>query len=519
MRVLSLGGVAAVAVLAGIVQVAPGCGGGGGGGGGPCTIPGTLIALAVEGGVAPGTGGGTYAAIPDTVTAAAADGGWVAWLADVSGGTVTGGLFAARPDGSTRLVYAIGETLPESSPGTGTITGFQRIFVTSGGVFVALVTGTGPSEGVVTARIDGSGNVVEKHGVIWIGDTLPTSVGLAVPGALTDIDPTVMEISDTGETFFYGVGTGLTPVRGIYAVDRVGSAPVAWVATGDSMSGGGTCTGAFDGLGIATDSGVGIVAFSTGVSGGPGTKGIYAKDTYGTMVQVAYNGQTPADPGTRTFLDVFGGGPLIVSYLSGVAYVTWTGVLSGGSPDLGVFSKQVAPSLLATQTIVRPFGAATLAGGGALYDDCILLDCEHDPNRVTIQALVTGGTTDRLYLGSPGPGSVQEILREGGDAPGGTAHFTNTFPSLGTSYVHHADNLDSMAFTATLDDASTGVFWAVYGCGLFAVALEGDPAPSTGGGSFDAFGAPAVVTTATNVVVFRSAVVLGTAASGLFRQG
>lgn len=132
--------VVTVAVLASLV-VGVGCGGGGGGGGGGPTLPGTLAPVALQGAATPA--GGTYGGfVPDTKLAAA-DGGWVAFVADVVGGSTSRGLFVVRPNGTVVLVYSDGETVPNTNGGSGTIDDFERIWIRPGGLVVAHVSITG----------------------------------------------------------------------------------------------------------------------------------------------------------------------------------------------------------------------------------------------------------------------------------------------------------------------------------------------------------------------------------------
>ena len=517
MRLSTLGGAAALLSLVALSSAAPGCGGGGGGGGGGCSIPGTLVPLALQGQPAPGTGPGIYAAIPASPIAHVAAGGWAAFVADVTGGTIVRGLFVARPDGSVRLAYAVGDLLPDSTPGTGTITDFERVFVTPGGVVVALVDGTVPSLGIVTARVDNTGTVVEKHGAFYVGQALPVSAA-PVPGNLAAIDPDLMAVDDQGTVFFHGTGTGLSPVHGIYFAARTGPPNQGVVvATTDPLDGGGLAGTAFDGMGIDAD---GLVcAYSVNITGGPSLKGIFVDDGGGNL-RVAENGDAPPFTGGRTFDDVFAGGPLLVSLSSGITAVAWTGDLSGITPDLGVFIRVFSSTTIGPiETIAAPGELAPLEPLGATFGDVFLLPSQQDPFRLTLQALITGGDTQTIFYSSPSAGTLNEIWREGETAPDDTATFTTTYPSFDAPFVQVPDDLGSPAFAATLSDATTGVWWAVRGCGFFTVAKSGDVAPGTGGGTFGTLVDPALVSTATNVVIFSAPIVGGTTASGLFRQG
>ena len=512
MRLSTLGGAAALFSLAIFSAAAPGCGGGGGGGGGSCSMPGTLVALALEGQTAPGTGGGVYAAFPAEPISHVADGGWTAFVSDVVGGTIARGVFVARPDGQVSLVYAVGDLLPESTPGTGTITDFERVFVTAGGVVVVLVDGTVPTVGFISARVDTLGNVLEKHGMYYMGQALFART-ITTPGNLNAIDPDLVAVDDQGTVFFHGTGT--TGVHGIYVSDRTGVNHTAVVATGDPLEPSTLCGTTFDGMGIDADGAV--CAFSVTTTGGPG-KGIYVSDG-GTPLRVAANGDPAPSTGGRTFQDVFAGGPLLVSLSSGITAVSWNGDLSGATPDLGVFIRVFSSTTIGPiQTIAAPGQLAQGEPLGSIYNDVFLLPSQQDPFRLTLQAQILGGDTDVIFFSSPAAGTLNEIWRNGTTVPGETSPLGNTYTSFTTPFANITDDGGSPAFSATLLDGDSGVFWAIRSCGFFTVAKVGDVAPGTAGGTFDPFGGR-LVTTATNVVLFSQTVTGGTAASGLFRQG
>lgn len=139
---------------------------------------------------------------------------------------------------------------------------------------------------------------------------------------------------------------------------------------------------------------------------------------------------------------------------------------------------------------------------------------QQDPSRVTIQALITGGDTQMIFFSSPAAGTLNEIWREGTTLTSETGAFTTSYGSFGDPWTNATDHTGSVAFQATLSNATTGVFWALRACGFFTLAKEGGLAP--GGGTFSAMPSPTFVSTATTVVLFVAPTDLGT---GLFRQG
>lgn len=513
--------VLSLALLGAVGVVAPGCGGGGGGGGpAECTVPGTLTALALQGAGTPA--GGTYGPFGPLMQVSATEGGWVAFVADVIGGTTSKGLFVARPNGIVVLVYAKDETVPNTNGGTGTINNFERIFMRPNGLVVAHVEISGGSvEGILTARVDGAGAVVEKAGAIYVGRALPSGSSGAAVGNLTAIDEDLTLVDDLGFIFFEGAGTGATPLHGIWKVSADGTQIGPAVVTGDPVMVGGTCGFNFDAIG--TDSDGAILAFAVDVIGGP-TEAIFATFGGGTFALAAKNGDSPPNTGGRTFDDVFNGRQLIVSFGGGATagFVTWQGDLTGSSPDSGVFTRQVVGggilALGSLQTIVSPGQSLVGLGAGALAAGVDMLLGPTDPARLTLDVDVAGGTTQEIFFSAPSAVVTTEIFRQGQTAPeGGT--FGTTYPSLLLDSSVSVDRAGSTVLSAVLQDASTGIYWAVHNCGFFLVAKEGQGAPGTGAGVFGPFSSPSVVTSGTNVVAFPATVIGGTALSGLFRQG
>lgn len=157
------------------------------------------------------------------------------------------------------------------------------------------------------------------------------------------------------------------------------------------------------------------------------------------------------------------------------------------------------------------------AGDGSYLGDCRLLSCSQDPSRLTIEALVAGGTTDRIFASSAGPDvSADEIFRQGEEAPDADGEFWSSYPSLSASFATAASDNGSLAFSAKLSDGDTGVWWAVRGEGHFRIASEGASAPGTGSAVFAPFGGASMVTASNDTLLFSADLVGGVAASGLF---
>lgn len=504
--------------LGAAVLLGGGCGGGGGGGGGDgCELPGSLTAIALEGGAAPDTGGGSYGFFVTNTKISVASGGWTVFQADVvTPGGSTAAVFVTPPTLPTRLVFRQGDAVP--APGSGTIDTFLRVWATEDGIVVAHVTigGGGTNTfGILTARVDGAGDVVEKTGAIYDGATLPTASGApASPGALLGIEADLTQVADDGRIFFVGHGATAT---GLFAVSRTGTGLVAAAQEGQDAVGfdpGETIGSNFQVVGIDED---GLLLGYVVEVVPSGAEAVYANNL-STVSLVASDGDTLAGVGGRTLEQPYVAGPLIVALSSGVGIFVWEGELSGADPNDVILLRQVSPSL-GTLSVMAAGGQTAPGGGaGATFGSLSLLDSQIDAVAATLRAQVLGGVTTEIFYDLPGLGTFAELWRQGEDAPGaGPGDFTTSYPSLSVANQVDSDAQGSAAVTALLSDATSGVFWAIRGCGFFSVVKAGDPAP--GGGTFDSFGAPSSLALVPGTLVFRSGI-LGSpgSASGLFRR-
>jgi hypothetical protein len=502
-----------LSVAAAVLLGTGGCGGsGGGGGGGGCTIPGTLSVLAREGNAAPDTAGGVYGFFSTLTPISVAQGGWTAFTANVVSGGSTAALFVAPPNQPVRRVYRQGEGVP--APGDGQIATFERIFVTADGIVVAVVTITGGTTnfGILTARVDGSGDIVERTGAVYHGQALPAASGMPAPGALIALDPDVA-VADDGRIFF--VGQGATD-SGVFAVSRLGTGLVAAAQEGQVAVGfgpGETLGSAWDAL--ATDENGLLLGYSVNVVPS-GNTALYANNL-SVVSLVAKTGDSVPGVGGRTLLEAYDSGPLLVALNAGVGVFVWKSELTGGHPDDVILLRQVAPSLGALTSMAAGGQTAPGAGAGALLGNLTLLDSEIDSEAATVRAEIVGGNTLEVFYDLPSPGTFLEVWREGENAPGGGAGtFTTAYPSLVPDGQIESDVVGSVGVTAILSDATTGLYWAVRDCGFFLVAGQGDPFP--GGGSFGSFGSTSTVATALGVIAFRSGIDGDASTSAILRR-
>jgi hypothetical protein len=522
MRVRVLRSVAAFAAVLGLAVLA-GCGGGGGGGGGTPTIPGTLAPLALEGTSAPGTGAGTFASFGPGIRLAVADGGWVAFVADVIGGTTQKGLFVARPDGTVVNVYLRGDTVPTpgTGSGSGTIDDFQRVWITSNGVVVAKISIlSGSTAGIISARVPASGAAVEKAGVIYHGTPLVAGLSGAPQGTANALFDDLIRVDDQGDVFLVSGGT--LGGFGVWTFKRTGLTPLALAASGDAAPpGGGTLGFDFDGLGI--DGNGLVVAFAVNVLGGP-THAIIAKNNSGVAgVYVSKNGDTHASIGGRIFENVYDSGPIYVTYGNATSYVTWQADLDGAAPDKAIFTRQVVGSdVLTTGPLLAmavPGQSVPGAGPGAFMSTIRLLDGANGPNLIPIMVDVALGTTTRIVARCPSPTSLSTVTYQGEVVPPpAETTFTANYPSLTALDGKVNDYTGSLAFSAALANGSSGVYWSIFNYGFFQIVRQGDAVPGLPGVTFAPFIGSGPVIPASGCVVFPANLIGGTNPTGLFRQ-
>jgi hypothetical protein len=510
---------ASMLLLAAALGASTGCGGGGGGGGGgdPCEPPGILAPIALEGRNAPDTGGGNYGFFQPNTQLAVARGGWIVFVSDIASlsGSVAG-LFVAPPSSPVRLVWRQGQAVP--APGDGTIDQFQRIFVTPTGVVVAHVTIAGGTDtfGILTARVDSAGDVVEKAGAVYSGDTLPAPAGEPSHGALSLIVVQHLHVSDAGVSYFVAAGATGT---GVFRVDRTGAAFTAVAQEGQPAVGfppGELLGDEWQALGIDQDGllvGYAVEVVPTGF------EAVYANNLTDVRLVAAADDSVPG-VGGRTLEEPYEEGPLIVALASGVGVLVWEGRLSGLEPNDVILHRRVSPALEPLTVMAAGGQIAPGAGSAATLDALRLLDPEVDALAAVLRASIVGGSTSEIFYSLPGPGTLLEMWRAGADAPGtGPGAFTTTYPSLAVPFRTDADVESSTALTAVLSDATTGLFWALRDCGFFLLARPGNSIPGVGGGSFGSFAGPSSVATASGIVAFHAQVtgVPGTV-SGIFAQ-
>ncbi|MFM8386121.1 MAG: hypothetical protein ACKOCB_04765 [Planctomycetia bacterium] len=483
------------------------CGGGGGGDEpAPCTRPGTLRALAVQGQPAPGTAG-AYAAFDPGMLMDCAAGGWSAFACATTDATRSQGVFVAQPDATVVLVFHVGESLPAGTAGGGTIGGFTGVRVNAAGQLLALVAVTGNTGGRTFALLSSSvsGGVVGTKRVVLLHQQDTASSGSS--GVLASLDTGRLWLLADGRAVAGGVTSDSTEAVWIVGLD--GNGLDSLVATGDTLPDGSLAVTCNDlrAFGISADGG--RFAFVADVGGLYEDRLYIGAPSISSYAEVASDGN--ALPGGGNVLEVHGGGPLLV-YDDG--RVVWKAQGNGSVPDdvILVGSSSVAYTRLARSGLAAP-------GGGA-YGELDMLACapQCEYPQAVGERLGLGSSSDRATYAFS---ATQPLLGlyEGRSAPsdyGAATTFTDQFPGLRAPQCTDVSQDGAMACAALMADGSSGMFWIVPSCGLFTLAGSGQAVPGMAD-TFGAFAPQATRTVATGVVLFRAA--LQVAGSGLFRHG
>jgi len=171
--------------------------------------------VALEGDPAPGTGGGTYDSISSDVSINAA--GDVAFRANVTGGTVTGGVFV-ESGGTVSPRTLAGD--PAAGTGVGAFSEFESL------------SGIGPL-GRLAFRTFVSGPGVVSQGIYLAsghGEDLVALQFATVPatgGIYTDFRPEAPTTNALGDVVFIAdINVGGSPKQGIFRADNLFVPPV-----------------------------------------------------------------------------------------------------------------------------------------------------------------------------------------------------------------------------------------------------------------------------------------------------
>jgi len=245
----------------------------------------------------------------------------------------------------------------------------------------------------------------------------------------------------------------------------------------------------------------GDVAFGSLITGGgPLDSGLFL-DSGGSVSVVALVGDSAPAPVGGTY-SVLGGYPT----LNDSGDVSFMAVVSGGSQPRGIF----LASGDTDTALVLPGDTAPDTGGGTYTGDVqdFNMHALNDSGGVAFRALVTGGSVAAGVFVDSGATEAAFALA-GDEAPGTSGGSYSLFDAPSQNET------GSVAFAAEVTGGAvaSGIF-RDSGASDAAVALLGDSAPGTGGGTYSFLGYPVV--NDLDYVVFLANVTGGTASGGVF---
>jgi hypothetical protein len=196
---------------------------------------------------------------------------------------------------------------------------------------------------------------------------------------------------------------------------------------------------------------------------------------------------------------------VVLNELSEVAFLN---DLTGGVPSWGLFLH--GPSGKATLSLA---GDAVSGTGGGTYFLPGGFANVNDKGEASLMAVVAGGSASSGIFLDSGGGTDLPVVVAGQPAPDtGGGFFDGGLNSLN---LHSLNAAGDVAFVDTVNGGSKGSGVFLYSGGVHsAVSLEGDSAPGTAGGVYDGFEAPAM--NDAGEVVFPAFVVGGSVGRGLF---
>jgi hypothetical protein len=348
-------------------------------------------AVALVGDPAPGTGGGTYSGFYSDALAPINSSGDVAFIAFVTGGSVSQGIFVDS-GGTDRSVVVLGDTAP--STGGGTYSSFHRFPSINDAGDVAFESHVAGGTATIGFFADSSGT---QRAIAFPGDPAPG--GGTYFNLFTD---SLLSINDSGDVAFRAVvdnggGHGIFVDSG--GTDRV----VARNSDPAPGTGGGSYVQSILRPSINPS---GDVAFVAGYSGGTvgGGTGVFA-EIAGTDLALAL--QSTTAPGT--------GGEVYTNFFDSFASINASGDVAfwnnySGSADQGIFLVSGGTDSLITST----GDPAPGTGDGETYGTFRPYVALNDSGAVAFGSFVSGFGRG-IFVASPSLPQVPAI------SPGGRA--------------------------------------------------------------------------------------------------
>ena len=372
----------------------------------------------------------------------------------------------------------------DAAPGTG-----------GGSYFTFTTPSIGPSGGValestIVGGSAGEGVFVDASGVTddvaLFGDAAPDTGG----GSYQSLLPPVMGV---GGAVFHSTVFGGTVSSGIFRGTT--GADTAVALSGDTApgTGGGTYSTFFS---FFTINDSGDVAFVANVTGGSTTQGIFV-DSGGVDAAVTLAGDAAPGTGGGTY-STFGSLPGI----NASGDVAFLGNVSGGSVAQGIFVDSGGTDterVLAGDTAPGT-GGETYTGFGA--------PSMNDAGEIAFLAPLTGAVSSGVFVDA---GGTQTLLALVGDTAPGTGG--GSFVGFNNPIITQSGDVVIRA-TVSGGSATQGIFLLSAGASQ-AIALAGEAAPGTGGGSYSSFSGYGG--NASGEVAFSAVMTGGTVTRGVFR--
>jgi hypothetical protein len=294
------------------------------------------------------------------------------------------------------------------------------------------------------------------------GDTAPGTGG----GAYSDFD--APSINAPGDVAFHASVAGGSVDRGIF-VDS-GGTDTAAALPGDSApgTGGGTYSTFASSTSINAS---GDVAFCAVVAGGTAAEGIFV-DFDGLDGAVAFDGDPAPGTGGGTYLSFVVPDSFSINDSGDVAFEALVTVLT----------ESVFAASGGTDRAVALLGDTAPGTGGGSYSDFFVPPISFNASGdVAFESEVTGSSVfDGIFVDAGGTDTAVALSGETAPGTGG-----GTYGFFGPPSVNASG--DVVFFAAVTGGSVSGGIFQDSGGTDTAVALPGDPAPGTGGGTYQDF--------------------------------
>ena len=391
---------------------------------GPAAAQGRTDTLAITGQSATGAGTGTFSSF---LAPALNDAGQTAFLARITGGTSTQGIYRSGSGNALTAIALQGRSA--TGAGGGTFSGFNRPVLNDAGqvAFQAAMTGGTSTSGIYLSGTGSSLTAIALQGQVAPGAGAGRFSLLLLP-----------EINNAGQTAFFADITGGNSASGIYR-SGTGGSPTAIALQGRSAPEAGEGTLGTIGLPALNDNGQ--VAFNASINGGTSSSAVYRSGMGGGLNAVALAGQ--AAPGTGS--GIFTGFSSTVRINQSGQTAFQAGIF-GGSAAQGIYRSSSGSTLTAIA-----LQGQNAPGTGTGTFDVLERPVLNDAGQVAFTSTMGGGSASQgVFRSTSGGNALTALALQGQSAPGsGTGSFSSfSSPLLAGNGL--------AAFAATISGANAG---------------------------------------------------------------